>query len=151
MQERDLDFSHNFIVLREPKGGKTVNIPMSKPVLEILETQIEWRNNKYPGSPYLFPGKNGNERVDCSATDRIKEEANLPKNFRIFHGLRHHFAVMLANSGEFTLDMIGELLTHKSVLMTQRYAKFLPGTMKDASNRAAAIIQSQATKRKQRN
>ena len=74
-----------------------------------------------------FPGKDGGRRVDCSAVDRIKKKAKLPKKFRMFHGLRHHYAVTLANSGEFTLDMIGELLTHKSYEMTRRYAKFLPG------------------------
>ena len=48
---------------------------------------------------------------------------------------------MLANSGEFTLDMIGELLTHKSNEMTRRYAKFLPGSLKKAGDRAAELIQ----------
>ena len=47
---------------------------------------------------------------------------------------------MLANSGEFSLDMIGELLTHKSAAMTKRYSQFLPGTMKRASERAAELI-----------
>lgn len=155
LKDSDLDITHNFIMLRDPKGGKTVNIPMSRPVQELLLAQQEWRQEKSPNSPYLFPGRNGLKRVDSTAVERIKKEAGLPDKFRIFHGLRHHFAVMLANSGEFTLDMIGELLTHKSVLMTQRYAKFLPGTMKDASNRAAAIIENhpkkvKTGKRKQR-
>ena len=48
---------------------------------------------------------------------------------------------MLANRGEFTLDMIGELLTHKSYEMTKRYAKFLPGSLKKAGDRAAELIQ----------
>ena len=56
-------------------------------------------------------------------------------------GLRHHYAVMLANSGEFTLDVIGELLTHKSNDMTRRYAKFLPSSIKKAGDPAAELIQ----------
>ena len=58
-----------------------------------------------------------------------------------------HFAVTLANSGEFSLDMIGELLTHKSVAMTKRYSQFLPGTVKKASERAAELIQKQINKK----
>ena len=30
--------------------------------------------------------------------------------------MQHHYGVTLANSGEFSLDMIGELLTHKSIV-----------------------------------
>lgn len=70
----------------------------------------------------------------------IKKKAGLPDNFRTFHGLRHHYAVTLANSGKFSLDMIGQLLTHKSAAMTKRYAQFLPETMKQASERAAELI-----------
>lgn len=74
--------------------------------------------------------------------DRIKEAANLPESFRIFHGLRHNFAVILANSGKVPLDMIGELLTHKSMAMTKRYGQFLPGTLKKAGDLAAELLQS---------
>jgi integrase len=143
LEDRDLKFTHGLIELRDPKGGPTVSIPMSKPVIELLQVQIKWRNGKYPNSPFIFPGRRGGMRVDCSAVKRIKVEADLPKKFRIFHGLRHHFAVMLANSGEFSLDMIGELLTHKSAEMTKRYSKYLPGTMKKASNRAAELLLNQ--------
>jgi len=96
---------------------------------------------KYPNSPYIFPGIRGGKRVTSNAVKRVKEKAGLPKRFRIFHGLRHHFGVTLANSGEFSLDMIGELLTHKDVKMTKRYSQFLPGTIKRASERAADLIQ----------
>ena len=72
--------------------------------------------------------------------DAIKEAAKLPDEFRIFHGLRHHYAVTLANSGEFTLDMIGDLLTHKSTAMTKRYGQYLPETMTAAGERAANLL-----------
>jgi len=77
---------------------------------------------------------------DCSAINRIKEKAKLPKSFRPFHGLRHHMAVTLASSGEYTLDMIGELLTHKDSSVTRRYASFLPEARQKAATRAAEIL-----------
>lgn len=89
----------------------------------------------------------GGLRTDSSAVKRIKKKAELPKSFRIFHGLRHHLAVTLANSGEYTIDMIGELLTQKSAAMTKRYVKYLPDTTKKAANRAADLLQDHMAKK----
>ncbi|MBW2484742.1 MAG: site-specific integrase [Deltaproteobacteria bacterium] len=148
LQGQDIDFLNSIITLRSPKGGKTVSVPINPIVETILREQIVWRNNKFPNSIYIFPGRNGGQRVDSTAVERIKTKAKLSKTFRIFHGLRHHFAVTLANSGEFTLDMIGELLTHKDATMTRRYAQFLPGTKKKAASRAAELLMGKKSKTK---
>lgn len=144
LQDRDLDFNAGFITLRSPKGGKTVSVPMNPVARDILKAQTAWRDDHFPGSPQVFPGKGGGQRKDSNAVDRIKIAAGLPKAFRIFHGLRHHYAVTLANSGKVTLDMIGELLTHKSAAMTKRYGQFLPDTIKEAGNLAAELVQASA-------
>jgi len=136
----DLDFRQGLITLRAPKGGKTMTIPLNPVARTILEAQIEWVSRVYPGSPYVFPGRAGGKRVESTAVDRIKKAAHLPNDFRIFHGLRHHFAVTLVSSGEFNLDIIAELLTHKSTGMTRRYAAFLPDAMKKAGDRAAELL-----------
>lgn len=141
LQTQDLNFLHDLICLRNPKGGRDASVPMSTIAKNILREQIEYRNKIYPDSDYIFPGKSGKMRTDSSAVKRIKKKAGLPKSFRIFHGLRHHLAVTLANSGEYTIDMIGELLTHKSAAMTKRYAKYLPDTTRKAANRAADLLQ----------
>jgi len=154
LQDEDIDHANKLIRLQTPKGGKTATIPLNPIVEQVIKNQITWRDEQFKKrqaktnepltkSTYIFPGKDGAKRVDCSAAYRIKAKAGL-KKFRIFHGLRHHYAVMLANSGEFTLDMIGELLTHKSYEMTKRYAKFLPGSIKKAGDRAAELIQQNA-------
>ena len=140
LQTQDLDFHHYIIHLRNPKGGQDASVPMSSIAKKILKEQIEYRDRIYPDSNYIFPGKSGKLRTDSSAAKRIKKAAELPKSFRIFHGLRHHLAVTLANSGEYTIDMIGELLTHKSTAMTKRYAKYLPDTTRKAANRAAELV-----------
>ena len=155
-----VDFIHDLIILAEPKGGRDVTIPISPPVKELLQKQIlflqqeqERRTRRYKNTSrpcpvwenhgYLFPGIHGDKRKDCSAINRIKEKAKLPKSFRPFHGLRHHMAVTLASSGEYTLDMIGELLTHKDSSVTRRYASFLPEAKQKAATRAAEIITGQ--------
>jgi integrase len=156
LQDGDLDFQNRLITLRAPKGGRTTSIPMNPIVEQILREQIADRRGQWerrqkknpddqrPESPYVFPGRSGGRRTDSTAVERIKAAAGLPAAFRPFHGLRHHFAVTLANSGEFSLDMIGELLTHKSSAMTRRYASFLPDSMKRAGARAAELLNEYA-------
>ncbi len=150
LEAQDLDWQHSLIRLRNPKGGKAATIPMSPPVAAILREQITYRNEKQPGSTFIFPGAGGQKRVDCSAVKRIKAMAALPERFRIFHGLRHHFAVTLANSGHVDLSLIGQLLTHKSESMTRRYAQYLPETTQAASVLAATLVQGNIEKGQQR-
>ncbi len=157
-----LDFHHDLITITGPKGGKDVTIPMSPPVRDLLQEQLsflekeeERRAKRYRNTTrkvpiwqdngFIFPGIHGNQRQECCAIDRIKAAAALPKKFRPFHGLRHNYAVLLASSGEFNLDQIGQLLTHKSSEITRRYAHFLPEAQRRAADRAAEIITAQAT------
>lgn len=157
LKRERLDFHHNLITIVGPKGGKDSVVPMSPLVRDLLMQQLAFlekeqvrRAKRYANTTrsapawedvgYVFPGIHGDQRVECSAIDRIKAAASLPKRFRPFHGLRHHLAVVLASSGEFNLDQIGQLLTHKSSDITRRYAHFLPEAQQRSANRAAEII-----------
>jgi len=147
LRDDDVDMNMRLIRIRSPKGGKTSAIGLSRVAAEIIRQQLEWRDDHHPGSHFIFPGKNGDQRTDCSAVRRIRVHANLPTSFRPFHGLRHHFAVSLANSGQFTLDMIAEMLTHKSVAMTKRYGQFLPESLTKASDVASDLLVNGLRKR----
>lgn len=141
LEDGDVDFEMKLLRIRGPKGKKSMSIGLSVLSEEIIREEMAWRNDKYPDSPYLFPGRNGQIRKDCSAVDRFKKEAGLPPKFRPFHGLRHHFAVTLANSGKFSMNIIADMLTHKNADFTRKkYAQFLPATLTAASNAAADIL-----------
>lgn len=145
MEERDLDFTVNLITIRDPKSGKrTETIGMSDVVASILSEQIVSNHERRPDATvkFVFPGKkDGVPRVDCSGAERIKVAADLPKDFRPFHGLRHNFGVTLANSGKFNISEISEALTHKNLTFTkERYAQFLPDTLTKIGNSAASIL-----------
>ena len=157
LKQEHLDFHHGLITIAGPKGGQDATVPMNPPVRAILEQQLAFlkeeeqrRALRYQNTArqapaweeqgFVFPGRGGTQRVECTAIDRIKKEAALPRHFRPFHGLRHHYAVLLASSGEFNLDQIGQLLTHKSSDITRRYAHYLPESQRRAADRAAAII-----------
>ncbi len=130
LQWNDCDFDREIITLRGEvaKKGKTEHIPMSSAAKTILQS-IDRTN-----SQFVFPGKDGNQRKDFRRiARRVKERAQLPKDFRPIHGLRHNFASRLASSGQVDMYTLQKLLTHESPLMTQRYAHLADEAMKRAA------------------
>lgn len=128
----DVDFERGMVTLREPKGGKTQTIPISPPALEVLKSLKVT-------SPFVFPGKGGQQRTDFKGPWlKIRKAAGLPKNFR-FHGLRHHFASTLVSAG-YDLLVVQKLLTHKDSRTTQRYAHLAPGALKEAAVKSGELL-----------
>lgn len=134
LQWQDLDFQRGHITLRgeEAKSGKTNTIPMTAAAREVLQSIV------MQSSPYLFPNpQTGEPYSDIRRfLNRIRKAADLPKDFRPLHGLRHSYASWLASSGKVDLFTLQKLLTHGSPQMTQRYAHLAD----DAMKRAAATI-----------
>lgn len=132
----DIDFSKGFITIRDPKeGGREQTIPLNSQTHDLL------MNHPKTDSPYIFPGKDGKQRVQVyRVVNRIKKRAGLPKNFRPLHGLRHTYASMLASSGQVDMYTLQKLLTHKNPIMTQRYAHLRDETLRKASNFAGELI-----------
>jgi site-specific recombinase XerD len=87
----------------------------------------------------VFPGKGGEQRYDFKGPWlRIRKAAGLPEGFR-FHGLRHHFASMLVSSG-IDLTIVRELLTHKDMTTTQRYAHLRPDAVREAALKSGELL-----------
>lgn len=135
LQWDDVDFERGFIHLREPKGGSDQTIPLNDAARKLL------KNLPRSASPYIFPGRHGDQRQDIiKQVNRIKERAGLPKNFRALHGLRHVYASMLASSGKVDMYTLQKLLTHKSPTMTQRYAHLRDETLLTAAQLAGDLV-----------
>jgi integrase/ribosomal protein L40E len=127
----DVDFDRGLIRLRDPKGGETENVPVSKEAMEILKA-LE------VASPLVFPGKDGRQRSNFNGPwQRIRQAAGL-SNFRL-HGLRHHFASVLVSNGV-DLLVVQKLLTHKDSKTTQRYAHLSPGAPKGAAMKSGELL-----------
>lgn len=136
LEWEDIDRHRGFITIRSPKGGKTQEIPLNKAAEEILESLPRKKD-----SPYVFPGRGGNQRQDVSkGLRRLRKNADLPTDFRMLHGLRHTFASSLASSGKVDLHTLQKLLTHKGPQMTQRYAHLSDAALHRAAAVAADII-----------
>jgi len=137
----DVDYQRGFIHIRNPKGGEDQKIPLNDAAREMLKNHIK------TGSDFVFPGRGGNQRVDINKqVNEIKRKADLPKDFRPLHGLRHVYASMLASSGQVDMYTLQKLLTHKTPQMTMRYAHLRDETLKRAANVAGDIINKVALK-----
>lgn len=136
-----IDFERGFINIVDPKGDVDQTIPLNDTARQLLQTHLRRKR-----SPYVFPGRGGRQRTDIKhQVNAIKEKAGLPKGFRALHGLRHVYASMLASSGQVDLYTLQKLLTHKSPLMTQRYAHLRDAALHKASGLAGDMIQQAAT------
>ena len=140
LQWAHIDFDRGFINIIDPKGGPSQKIPLNSSARELLQSHPRSE------SDYVFPGRGGQRRVDIvKQVNRIKGRAGLPKDFRALHGLRHVYASMLASSGEVDMFTLQKLLTHKSPIMTQRYAHLRDDALKRASELAGDIINQAVT------
>ena len=140
---KHVDFEGVSINIKDPKGGQDQAIPLNDSARELLEN-----HPRTEGSPFVFPGRGGNQRVAINkAVNVIKKKAGLPEDFRPLHGLRHTYATTLANSGKVDMYVLQKLLTHKGPAMTQRYAHLRDETLKNASNIAGDIFKQAGEKK----
>ena len=131
LEWRDIDFELGFILLRDPKGGKDERIPLNSAARKVLEKQSRDRRR-------LFGNKTPENFYQQAV--KLKIEAGLPEDFRVYHGLRHTYASMLASSGKVDMYVLQRLMTHKDPKMTQRYAHLRDAALKAGSDVASDIF-----------
>ena len=120
-----------YITLLAPKGGKTVSVPVSAAAMEVL------RGRERAGD-FVFPGRKGGRRYEFSGPWRRILKAARIEGFR-FHDFRHNFASQLASAGV-SIGVIQQLMTHKQIQTTMKYAHLSPGALQDAARRSADLI-----------
>jgi integrase len=141
----DIDFQRGFINIRNPKGGVSQKIPLNDQARHVLENHPKTKINKdiqnHEYSEYIFVKQDGEPFKDIKErVNKIKKAAGISDDFRTLHGLRHTYASMLASSGQVDMYTLQKLLTHKSPVMTQRYAHLRDESLKKASALAGQII-----------
>jgi integrase len=131
----DIDFQRGFIAIKNPKGGVSQKIPLNEQARQVLANHPRTAEN-------VFVRPDGEPFTDIRRrVNPIKEAAGIPDDFRALHGLRHTYASMLASSGKVDLYTLQKLLTHKSPIMTQRYAHLRDDALRNASTLAGDIIE----------
>jgi integrase len=119
LQWHDLDFDSGFIIIRDSKNGEPRHIPMDSTVVDLF------RN--YPrtsGSEFVFTNAAGG-RLGWVQHGFRKALARAGISDLHVHDLRHTFAsAWMMAGGE--LYALKDILGHKTIAMTQRYAHLSP-------------------------
>jgi site-specific recombinase XerD len=119
----DIDSARNVIHIREGKGGKDRDVPLSPKLLETLREYWRWMKPK----TWLFPGHVKGWRSDVPMTDKVvwyackraAETAGITKRVSP-HTLRHTYATHLLEAGA-DLRTIQLLLGHAEIKHTMVY------------------------------
>ena len=129
----DLDFEAGEMRLADSKTGARI-VPLPPAAAEVLKNLP-----RTAGNPWVFPGrKKGAHQVNINdAWERVRERAGL-EDVRL-HDLRHTYASRALALGE-GLPMIGELLGHRQVNTTARYAHLARESIQASTARVAESI-----------
>jgi integrase/recombinase XerD len=123
LKVEDIDSTRMLIHIRQGKGGKDRDVPLSPKVLETLREYWRWMKPK----TYLFPGTINGSRADKPITPKVlweacreaAERAGITKAVRP-HLLRHSFATHLVEGGA-DLPTVQALLGHTDLKPTSIY------------------------------
>ena len=129
----DLDFEAGEMRFADSKTGARI-VPMPPAAAAVLAALP-----RVAGNPWVFPGrKKGTHQTNINdAWDRIRRHADLD-GVRL-HDLRHSFASRALALGE-SLSMIGELLGHRKIDTTARYAHLARESVQASTARVADSI-----------
>ena len=150
----DVDLDNGILQIRDPKGLSRQAF-ITKPLEELFLS----RKNLTSKSPddLIFPSTKGTIQQQISKAF-YKVIDNLGFNDGItdrrqkvcFHTLRHTFGSWLAIQGT-SLYEIMELMGHKDIKMTQRYAHLMPSVKRAAVNKMAETFQNHQNEEDQEN
>ena len=118
---QDVDFARKLLYVVKSKNGEKRSIPMSETLHEVLKS-IKVRDI----SGKVFPIALRSLRV---AFKKALKKAEI-QNFH-FHDLRHSFATRLVQNGV-DLYRVKDLLGHKTLSMTARYAHHYPESLRES-------------------
>ncbi len=123
----DVDLFRKTLTLLKTKNKEKRTIPLNNTVLELLKAKGNVRHI----SGYVFTSEDGkgflNGQHVYRALKLSAERAGIAK--LRFHDLRHTFATRLVQAG-IDLYVVMELLGHKSLTMTMRYAHHYPESLR---------------------
>jgi integrase len=126
----DVDLKRRTISLHQTKNNERRVLPLNQTAAAVLKTLP-----RHLDSDRLFPGINGNMVV--MAFRRACQRAGI-RDCR-FHDLRHTFGSHLAMAG-FNLRTIQQLLGHKDLRMTMRYAHLSAEHLQHAVHRLDEVM-----------
>ena len=136
LQWGDVDLHRRLLTVRGEgaKTGQTRHVPLNSEIVGVLKT---WAPCSGEPSGFVLSGRDATVPLTGArkAWRGVLREARI-SSFR-FHDLRHTFASKLAMAGV-DLNTVRELLGHRKISMTLRYAHLAPEHKADAVERLVA-------------
>ena len=136
--DKHVDLKHGFILLDVTKNGDRREIPINQTLRQTLQRIVRRLD-----SPYVFTDIEGNRFKDVKRSFHSALRKAGIKDFR-FHDLRHSFASQLVMAGV-DLATVKELLGHRTLEMTLRYAHLAPGHKVNAVGLLDGNVQANST------
>lgn len=142
MSWEDVDFKFKKLTINTPKSGKAFEtIPISDSAVCILEDQKNLKSRRRRDArvrdSVFFTVKGYSLKEGSSSFDhmfkRIRKNAGIGNDFRMLHGLRHHFGSVHASIGT-PIPVLMKLMRHTSMKMTMRYVEILEEEEREAAN-----------------
>jgi integrase len=133
-----VDLTHGLLYVIDGKNTENAGLPINKLAGEMLERRLKSKG----ASGMVFPPLRGGmfrrhiSHNFTSLADILKFNDNVTDRRQkvVFHTLRHTFASWLALDGV-DLYRIKELMRHKDITQTQRYAHLMPSDARAAVER----------------
>lgn len=127
-----VDLSRRLVLLETgtTKSGKRRSVPLHSAAAEALENRLAWRNERCPGSPWVFCNSKGRRVKDMRQGFASALRRAGITDFRQ-HDQRHTLASWMVMSGV-ELMTVRDMLGHASVTHTQRYAHLHPNALREA-------------------
>jgi len=124
----DVDFGSGTITVSRTKNGSGRMLPLSRASLDALRSRVVTKAVMNPMT-YIFQGPGTRPDTIQRLFSKALKLSGL-KGF-CFHSLRHTFASHLASNG-CDIMVLKELLGHKTLAMTLRYAHLFPDRKRKA-------------------
>jgi integrase/recombinase XerD len=136
-----IDWTQGTIRVDNSKGRVDRMVYFSPDLEKVLR---QWRRAQWPPMPLLFPSASRpNAPVSIRAIQHVMgrylQAAGIPRRYSP-HTLRHTFATQLLNAGT-SLEVVKELMGHRSITLTLRYAQVYETTKRTQYTQAMAQIE----------
>jgi len=135
LKNQDIDIENELINVSDPKNKENRKAFMTKAVKQMFKNRICEKPDEFIFRDKKHAGPiNDISRAFKRSVDKLKLNDGVtdPRQKITFHSLRHTFASWLALQGE-TILVIRDLLGHKSLAMTIRYAHLIPDQKRKAT------------------